>query len=413
MNTILDFVQSLQEMKKTQAKWASANLAERAEGIRQLAQRLSESSQKVAGRIAEIESQQVQFSLNSQVLPSINTLLDTAGIQAPNGVDPKPTGLISVILPRFFSFRVLSERLSAALLAGNGVFILTRDQNQEVGEMWRELLEPQLSVLPVRIFHSDEDELLEILCTHPAIQAVSFYGYPSTGEKVLKSVSGTWKKWQITSGYHNSALIMNEADLTEAARSLAQSCFAGMGMLHWNISNILVSETRLEDFKREFIGLLETRSFDPMLDFDLRRTQDVWNLVRREGNGKVLFGGEMSSGQALPMVVQDLSHCSTLHQDCLMAPLVLISPVKYAHEMVKWSNTSYFGMSAQIFAPEEKIEKFASQLEVSQISANSWVESMGQLPLGLKQSFSGIPDGRPFGGFYSDLRKVDRPLSRK
>ncbi|MGZ5280287.1 MAG: aldehyde dehydrogenase family protein [Pseudobdellovibrionaceae bacterium] len=396
--TILDFVQSLQEMKKAQIQWAGLELQTRSQALNSIAQMIGEKSADISKQLSDLQFLPPDFILQNEVLAAQTIFSHVSQIQPSHGLLPKATGFISILLPELFAFRVLAEKLAPALLAGNGIFIYVPSHQSVLKKIWQEILDP---AWPIRIFDG-ADDLAEIMISHPGIHAVSSYGSPDQGEKVLKALAGSWKKSQITAGYHNSALIMNDVDVSKVAKSLVQSCFTGFGQLHWNISNILVTESQLPAFLKEFLGAIEASPVSEMSPSAQKRLQDIKAKLKSE-NGKALYGADTNG----PLVVQDLSHCSTLQQDCLMAPVVLISPVKYVHEMVRWTNTSYYGMLAQIFGAEEKILKFAGQLEVSRILANGWIEKMSELPLGMKQSFSGLSDVNPFGGFYSDLRKID------
>jgi aminomuconate-semialdehyde/2-hydroxymuconate-6-semialdehyde dehydrogenase len=397
--TILDFVQSLQGMKKAQIQWANQDLQIRSEALKNIAGKIRARSAEISLQLSNLQNLPADFVLQNEIVASEKTFLRVSQEQPSGGYLPKPTGFISVLLPEIFAFRILAEKLAPALLAGNGVFVHVPESLSEIKKIWEDLLEPSM---PVRLFDGGED-LADILVSHPGIHAVTAYGSPERGDQILKALSGSWKKSQITAGFHNSALILNDADLVAVARSLVQSCFLGHGQLHWNISNILVTEAQLPAFQKEFFGQLEAASFPELPPVVQKRLREIKAKLKTE-NGKALYGGGEGAG---PLVVQDLSHCSTLQQDCLMAPVVLISPVKYVHEMVRWTNTSYYGMLAQIFGPEEKVPKFADQLEVSRILANCWIEKMSDLPLGMKQSFSGLSEVSAFGGFYSDLRKID------
>lgn len=399
MNSVLDFVQSLQEMKKSQMKWAGLPLEERSLALKAISKALKEKTFAWTSRWASSQSLPEAFVRQDEVLPAIRCFERVSDIPMPAGGNlPKATGLISILLPEMFSLRILSERLAPALLAGNGVYIWIPPQASLLAEILGQVLDP---ALPVKVL-TGGDDLAEILTAHPGIQAVSCAGSAERAERTLKALAGSWKKWQITGGYHNAALVLADADFALAAQKLVESCFTGMGQLPWNISTIYVTETQLPAFQEAFVSALKEARFGELGDSVRQRTEQLAGQLRSE-KAKVLFGGE--AGQ--PLVVEDLSHCSVLQQDCLNAPVVLVSPVKYAHEMVKWTNTSYYGMFAQIFGSPEKIEKFAGQLDVSRVAANSWIESMATLPLGMKQSFSGIPDLEPFGGFFSDQRKID------
>lgn len=405
MMTALDFVQSLQQMKKTRDHWMGLGLEDRALALRKIANTINQMENELATEMARVQKLSADFILENEVRPSARSFLESAEKSFCQSLRPKPTGLLSILLPSFFSFRILTERLAPALLAGNGVFVFIPEENSSFLRLWQQLFD---EALPVRLMTGAED-LEQVMAAHPSVQGVSFYGSPERAQKIYRqALSGSWKKWQITSGFHNSALVLNDADIPLAARQLADSCFTGMGQLHWNVSTIYVTEAMRPQFQAEFLAVLGERPKTGISDFTAQRNEMLIQQFRNE-NGKILFGGKVGE----PMVIEDLSHCSTLQQDCLAAPIVLISPVKYTHEMIKWANTSYYGMFAQIFGPLEKIEKFAGQLDVSRVSANSWISSMKTLPMGLKQSFFGIPDLDPFGAFFSDIRNIDGLESKK
>jgi aminomuconate-semialdehyde/2-hydroxymuconate-6-semialdehyde dehydrogenase len=83
-----------------------------------------------------------------------------------------------------------------------------------------------------------------------------------------------------------------------------------------------------------------------------------------------------------------------------------VTPVKYQHEAVKWTNTSYLAHSAVVWGSPEKAAKVAGQLEVSYVSTNSWINRDTPSILGQKQSFFGNPDMNWNGSFYSDVKKL-------
>ncbi len=430
----MDFVRTLQLTKKSQATWSELNLVDRSAALIQISREIEIHKLEIAQDLARTHGLSIAFQIKNEVEPAARAFERAAAAEVPPGSIPKPTGLISFLAPEQSTFRFLAERVSASLMAGNSALIATSIQSSFAGHWMRKVC----AALPenlLQVFHSDfnDENLLQILCAHPSISGVCSMGLKADSEKVLRLSAGSWKKLQVTSGYHNSALILNDCNLSEASEALLQSCFTGMGQLHGNISNILVIESQVEAFQREFLGLLEQRSFatseldaqsfGPLPPSEKIRIEQLWQTVRSE-NGKILSGGTIQNISVLtpsaqnpalhvrPLVVQDMSHCSVLQQDCLSAPVVLISPVKYVHDMFKWANTSYFGMIAQVFGPEEKIQKFAAKLEVSRICGNRWLSPEEALPFGIKQSFSGIADAHPFGSFFSDLRKIDGIGSR-
>ncbi|MEZ0393061.1 MAG: aldehyde dehydrogenase family protein [Pseudobdellovibrionaceae bacterium] len=400
----MDFVQSLQDLKKARDQWAQKDISERSMALIQIADAMAKNKNLILKTSFEIQKMPQNFLALEEIDASVQVFQSVAQQKPPEGFLPRPSGLVSILLPEFFSVRILAERLAPALLAGNGIFVFFPKSVSSLLSVWQKILP---SDLPVRLFTGDA-ELEQVMTAHPSIQAVSFYGLPERAAKLpLAALSGSWKKWQVSGGFHNAALILNDVDLSQVATQLAESCFVGMGQLPWNISTIYVTENLRPDFEKLFLSAVEALPAQTVSEATFQKNEKLLEQFQNE-KGKILFGGQ--AGQ--PTLVEDHSHCSVLQQDCLSAPIVLISPVKYAHEMVKWANTSYYGMYAQIFGSAEKVGKFASQLDVSRVGANSWISSMQTLPQGLKQSFFGIPDLHSFAGFFSDMRKIDGSESK-
>jgi aminomuconate-semialdehyde/2-hydroxymuconate-6-semialdehyde dehydrogenase len=384
----LDFIKSIQEAKKAQAQWASVSIDKRLELLMQLQSKVE--AMPMAKELADSQGLPLDFV---QEVEFISVPLATEKEAA--GVAALPTGMIAILLPERLGLRFLLQKALPALLAGNGLFIKTSENNFLPGEIFKQVakdLPPNL----INIFYGDV-ELGNILASHPGVHAVVASGKASTIEKIIKASLPTFKKLQLHGDYHNSALILNEAPLTEVIAPLLRSAFTGHGMLKSNINNVLLTELRLAEFEEQLKAALDTADLIPVPDRHRPRVNELKARAKAE-NGKVIF--DKPDG---PLVIRDMSHCSTLQLDCLAAPILLISPVKYVHEMVKWTNTGSLGELAQIFGAEEKIQKFGAQLEVGNVVDASWISSRLLAP-GSKQSFYGIADERPFGAFFSNLK---------
>ncbi|PIS12153.1 MAG: hypothetical protein COT73_00025 [Bdellovibrio sp. CG10_big_fil_rev_8_21_14_0_10_47_8] len=412
IQSALDFVRSLQEQKKAQGVWAEKSVVERQQVLSQCLMAMRAQAESLATEIAKAEFLSKPFVQETVINPSLRHLETLSHRDFPENRNNIPVGLMALVAPDYLSFRWLTENISAALLSGNAVYVQMNEMNQASAHC----LQPLLSKAPIQWVFApgkEGEELENILSSHPGIRAVAFSGTPSRAEKVLRAGVSSWKKMKIESGFHNSALVLGDADLRGATKALVRSCFTGMGQLPWNITNILVLESQLPDFERFFLEELsnqgmngENALFSMTGQNDFERMQKISEQIRSE-NGKILWQGQFPELKVQPLVVRDLSHCSTLQQDCLRAPVVLISPVKYAHEMVKWCNTSYYGQAAQIFGTVEKAEKIAAKLEVGHVFINQWIESLQALDFGQKQSSYGILDSQAFGAFYSEHRKID------
>lgn len=202
-------------------------------------------------------------------------------------------------------------------------------------------------------------------------------------------------------GAKNSALILPAFDFKNRIAEILRPALTGMGQLDVNTHRLFISQ----NVEKEFYETVQTyiQSLKPSLGTQLlsdSRKEAYLKAVERivPEEGKLLTEG-------MPTLTKDLPNCSELQQDEVPGPLFIVTAVKYVHEMVRWSNTGYFGHSAIIWGPEDKALKLASQLQVGQVLMNKWAD-FSDWGIPVKQSFWGNPDSKWSGSFYSDVKKV-------
>lgn len=412
-NSELDFIHAIQLAKKAQLDWAQQSYEQRCEVVKKWITNLKQSQIFSENKLNEIlASGNLQVLSASEIEkyelePLWNHMEKTLSVKADLSV--YPLGLFSLITPNLFAFRFVMEKIVPCLLAGNGVFVKVSRKNQIVASVFeKSLLGMGFPAGLIHIFCGGEG-LTELLVTHPVIQAVIFAGKSTTAEIVVSKAVTSWKRLHVHGGYHNSALLMRELDQQDM-QQLVAACLLSGGRLPWNVNNILLLESYLEEFKKVFLPAVQSW---PKHKFPLSEHQRLLDLQKslQQEKSKLLspMNIELTAEHVLvtTAVVQDLTHCSTLYQDCLGAAVIFLSPVKYTHEMVRWTNNSYYGQCALLFANSEQIQKFSPRLEVSQIFANQWLLLDACWMPGWKQSFYGISDQQIFGSFFSQRQCVD------
>lgn len=472
-NSELDFIRAIQPAKKEQLDWAQLSYEQRQSAVRQWIENLKSNESFAGNKLSDIlafgkldcrvigKEDRNNLNVNeslSQHLSQDQTSLDShqkninsdqnelqkknvAQLQIFSAaqvekyelaplwiqlekllsatIDPNsyPLGLFSLISPNFFAFRFVMEKIVPCLLAGNGVFVKVSRKNKIVAEVLQKSLQSLMqdsdlsaAKLPVGLIHifCGDEALGELLVTHPVIQAVIFSGKSTTAEMVIGKAVAGMKRLQVHSAYHNSALLMRE--LTEQdIEQLATACLLSGGRLPWNVNNILLLESHLENFKNIFLPVIQSwpKQIFPATEYqcllDLQK-----NLQKEKAKQLLSMSVDLVDGhvEVSPAVIQDLTHCSTLYQDCLGAPVIFLSPVKYTHEMVRWTNNSYYGQCALLFASDEQVQKFSPRLEVAQIFANHWLPTEASWLPGWKQSFYGVNDQQISGSFFSQRQKI-------
>ncbi|HEY1079198.1 MAG TPA: aldehyde dehydrogenase family protein [Bdellovibrio sp.] len=418
----MDVIKALQSAKKSLPLMKEMARPERAALLTKIAEYIQSHADEIAYQEALHQGLSHQFTLENSVKPALEALQRNARAlleELPVNVVVQPSGLVGIVTSWNLSLKLVVERLAPALAAGNAVMVKVSENSPITVKILGEALlaagAPAGSVNFIQGFA----DVGEVIAGHPSVRAVTFVGCNANLERVAKAGLAQSKKMQLAGGAKNSAVVLADTDFKNNIAQILTPFLMGQGQLCWNVSRLFVMEAVADDFMKtvkEYFSTL-TKLKDPRgseLWTPLIAAKSITHIDEkiREGtseHGKVFSGGKASLGPGFfyePTVMLDLPNCSVLQQDELAGPLLIVTPVKYQHEAVKWANTSYLGHSAVVWGPAEKTLKVAQQIEAAQVWINTWMNSQESVSFGLKQSGFGNPDMHWNGSFYSDVKKL-------
>ncbi|WP_374029648.1 aldehyde dehydrogenase family protein [Bdellovibrio bacteriovorus] len=418
----MDVIKALQQAKKAAVSFKDSTLESRAQLLLKMADILAARSEEVAYEEALYQGLSQSFVLENSVKVAEKVLRDTVASllqPLPQQTLVQPTGIVGIITPWSLSLRLVIERLAPTLAAGNVALVKVSEQSPITVKILGEIF--QEAALPAGVVNvlQGAAEVGATIAGHPSIRAVSAAGKSATLESIAKAGLTQFKKLQLSGGAKNPAMVLADFDFRNRMPEILFSFLMGQGQMCWNTSRIFVLESFAKEFFEVLIDYLSTlqplqnpRESSPWTPLISEAQSAHIHVKIQEGiseHGKVFFGGEKTSGPGYfykPTVMLDLPNCSVLQQDELQGPLLLITPVKYQHEILKWANTSYLAHSGVIWGPAEKVPKIAHQLECAHIWVNRWMKGESETIFGLKQSSFGNLDMKWFGSFYSDAKKL-------
>lgn len=419
----MDVIRAIQAAKKAQTEFEKWTFEQRSEFLEKIAQKIEEKAEDIAFAEALHQGLSQIFVGEKSVRYSVKQFRDAAGWARVLGekIDPslrvQPTGIISFILSWNLSLRLLSERLAAALAAGNVCLVKISELSPITGKIFGEILsEVQAPKGLVQLIQGKGPEVGALLAAHPSIGAVNFVGKLVNAEKIIQGAIPQFKKIQVHSGVKNNIFVLNDVDFKNKMPEILQSFLVGQGQLCWNCTRIFVMESFQKEFiekLKEYIGNLQpARSpkddspWTPVVSEEVLQHMELKSQQIKLEEGKLITGGERATGSGYffkPTVSLDLSNCSEMQQEEIRGPILILTAVKYQHEMLKWANTAYYAHSAVVWAPnQEKALKIAEKVEAATVSVNSWFP--GDYQPGYRQSSFGNMQMGPWGRFYSDVK---------
>ncbi len=338
-------------------------------------------------------------------------------------VDKQPLGVCALISPWNLPLYLLTWKIAPCLAAGNVAVC----KPSEVTPMTAFLLAQVFQDIGLpkgvcNILFGLGEDVGEALVSHPGVTAISFTGGTITGKKIALLTAPYFKKTSLEMGGKNSAIVLKDADLKKAVDICIKSSFLNQGEICLCTERIFIQEEVYDDFKNLFLNevaklkvgdrKLEATYMGPLVsEAHLQKVLNCIDLAKQD-KAKILYGGQVVASADLPLelqqgyfikptVLEDLSDCSELQQEEIFGPVVSLRPFKYAHEAVKWANTTPYGLCATLFTQDlSKAHKLALNLDVGTVWINTWLKRDLRAPFGGMKA-SGL--GREGGDFSLDF----------
>src|SRR6185295_16309210 len=135
----------------------------------------------------------------------------------------KPLGVVASIAPFNFPHMVPHWTIPNVLVLGNCMILKPSEQvplsSNRIAEMLKE------AGLPDGVFNivNGDREIVEAICDHPGIMAVSFVGSTKVAKIVYKRATSNLKRCLALGGAKNHLIVMPDADREMAATNVTAS----------------------------------------------------------------------------------------------------------------------------------------------------------------------------------------------
>ncbi|CAH8706385.1 CoA-acylating methylmalonate-semialdehyde dehydrogenase [Paenibacillus thiaminolyticus] len=351
----------------------------------------------------------VEFAAGAPTLMMGKQLPDIA-TNIESGMYRYPIGVVGGITPFNFPMMVPCWMFPLAIACGNTFVLKPSERTPLLACRLAELMEE--AGLPhgvLNIVHGAHD-VVNGLLDHPLVKAISFVGSQPVGEYVYKRGTANLKRVQALTGAKNHSIVMEDADLEQAATQIINAAFGSAGERCMACAVVLVQESvadelvsRLATASDELIignGAREDVFLGPVireahkeraLGYIDSGVQEGARLVRdgrqdAEANGEGYFMG--------PTIFDNVTQEMKIWQDEIFAPVLSVVRVNDLDEAIAWANASRFANGACLFTGSGAyMRQFREHIDAGMLGVNVGVPApMAFFP------FSGWKDS-----FYGDL----------
>lgn len=318
----------------------------------------------------------------------------------------KPLGVAVAITPWNFPLLMLINKLAPALLAGNTLVVKPAPTTPLATLLFGELCHECLPAGVVNILVDDND-LGDLLTSHPDVAKVSFTGSTATGKRVLSNATSTLKRVTLELGGNDAALVLDDVDVAAVAAQIFHSATYNAGQVCVAVKRVYVPEALAEAFCQQLVtlansavvgdGLGNGTQIGPLQNqrqFD--KVTALLDQTRREG--RLMAGGKIVDGPGFfitPAIVTEVTDDARIVAEEQFAPILPVLTYRDLDEAITRINATDFGLGASVWSRDpQRATAVAQRLEAGTVWVNSHIALDPEVPFsGAKQSGLGVALG--------------------
>lgn len=309
----------------------------------------------------------------------------------------KPLGVVLSIMPWNFPYWQLFRFAAPALMAGNSV-VLKHSENTtgcalEIERIMHEAGYPKDLFRTLLV----KNEHMKPVIQHNGIAAVTLTGSTRAGKAVASQAGEALKKTVLELGGSDPYIILEDADITDAAQKCVTSRLINTGQSCVAAKRFIIVEEVYDEFMEAFTTNMKDQvmgnpfaadtDIGPMARFDLR--DELHNQVQEsiKTGAKLTLGGFIPEDDGAfypPTILENVTKGMPAYSEELFGPVASVIKVKNEKEAIAVANDSIYGLGAAIFSRNiEKAEWIAAnELEAGCCFVNDFVKSDPRLPFG-------------------------------
>jgi len=314
----------------------------------------------------------------------------------------QPIGTVLAVMPWNFPFWQVFRFLAPTLMAGN-TGVLKHASNVPGCALAIEQLVSEAG-FPENVFRTlmIGSSSVKAVIENPLIKAVTLTGSTPAGKSVASIAGSVLKKSVLELGGSDPYLILEDADIAEAARLCVTSRLLNAGQSCIGAKRFIIADEIYDSFKAEFVRLMSMATFGDPLDpqtsigplarVDLRDELHQQVEKSRKMGATVLLGGFIPEGEAPfypPTVLENVVPGMPAYHEELFGPVAVLFRFKTEDEAIRIANDTVFGLGAGIFTNDLVKGKSLAEkgLESGCVFVNDFVKSDPRLPFGgIKES---------------------------
>ncbi|MBN8675262.1 MAG: CoA-acylating methylmalonate-semialdehyde dehydrogenase [Chitinophagales bacterium] len=371
MSTAKDLDAALQAAKAAFVSWSRTPIKERVQvffryktllerDLKQLAELCSEENGKTFGEsVAEIEKciELTEFATSLPQLVTGEILEVSKGVEC--RTEHVPLGVVASIVPFNFPAMVPNWTIPNAIALGNCMILKPSEKVPLCcGKIAALLKEAGLPDGVLNIVHGDV-EIVEAICDHPGIEAVSFVGSTKVAKIVYQRATQHYKRALALGGAKNHLMVLPDAIPGMTAQNVAasmsgcagQRCMAASAMIGvGNVDSIIdkICEEARKIIPGENLGAVISKESKERIESYITEAEKQGAKILVDGRNANVKGKENGTYVG-PTVIDYVTPNMSVAKEEIFGPVISIMRTNTVDEALAIENANPYGNAASVF----------------------------------------------------------------
>lgn len=320
-------------------------------------------------------------------------------------------GVVAGILPWNFPFFLIARKMAPALVAGNTVVIKPSELTPNNAVAFARIVHEV--GLPKGVFNlvlGRGETIGQVLSSHSKVSMISMTGSVAVGEKIMQAAAKNITKVNLELGGKAPAIVMKDADLNQAVRSIVDSRIINTGQVCNCAERVYAHISIYEDFSRRLTNALkEVKLGNPCQRDDVDMGPLISATARLgiekkvqeaiEEGAELALGGVTPQGKGYfypPTLLLNVSQSMSIVHKETFGPVLPVIKFNELEEAIAMANDSDYGLTSSIYTRDLNVAMQAIQtLKFGETYINREnFEAMQGFHAGWRKSGIGGADGK-------------------
>ncbi len=299
----------------------------------------------------------------------------------------QPLGVCAGITPFNFPAMIPLWMFPMAIVCGNTFVLKPSEQDPLSTMMLVELaIEAGVPAGVLNVVHGGK-EVVDLLCTHRDIKAISFVGSTAVGTHVYNLAGQHGKRVQSMMGAKNHVVVMPDANKEQTLNALVGAAFGAAGQRCMALSvAVMVGDTKhwVDELVAKTKTLKVNAGHEPNTDvgpvISTRAKARVIDLINSgvEQDAELLLDGRdvnvpgYEKGNFVgPTIFNQVTTDMRIYQEEVFGPVLAIIHVDTLEQAIKLINANPFGNGVGLFTQNGNTARtFQHQIDIGQVGIN-------------------------------------------